>query len=90
MPQKKQSEKALRQTKKRTERNLAVRETLKALIKKTRRLVETKDAKAQEMVREIIKKADRAAARGIIKKNTASRIKSRIMKRLNKSSKSAK
>ena len=73
--------KAMRQNIKRRKRNLIYKNKIKDLIKKARALVEEKKAKeAKELLPQIYKILDKAAKKGVIKKNTASRRKSRITK----------
>lgn len=84
MPIKKASSKHWRQTKKRTIHNKKVKGSLKFLIKKSRKLIEAKKKdEAKEEIRKAIIALDKAAQKGIIKKNNAARKKSRLMKRLN-------
>lgn len=84
MPIKRAAEKALRQTKKRRARNLDVLKNIKNLAINYRKTLEKKDkAKAGELAKTLIKAYDKALANGYIKKNTASRKKSRLMKKLN-------
>lgn len=87
MPQTKQAEKSLRQDKKRALRNTKIRANIEILLKKTRRAISSKADNAQELLRQIAKQIDKAAQKGVIKKNTASRIKSRLMLSWNKSQK---
>jgi len=76
--------KALRQSKKRQERNRMVKETVAYLRKQTRKAFEAKDRKkAEEWVKKTIKALDKAVQNGVLKKNTVSRTKSRLMKKLN-------
>lgn len=84
MPIKKAAYKHLRQTKKRTLHNKKIKNNLKFLIKKSRKLMEAgKKDEAKEWVKKTIVALDKAAQKRIIKKNNASRKKSRLMKRLN-------
>ncbi|HNP75177.1 MAG TPA: 30S ribosomal protein S20 [bacterium] len=84
MPIKKSAMKALRQNKKATVKNYKVKANLKELIKKSRKLIEAKDqSTSPESVKQAIKAIDKAVQNKIIKKNTGSRKKSRLMKRLN-------
>ncbi|MBI5071524.1 30S ribosomal protein S20 [Candidatus Falkowbacteria bacterium] len=84
MPIKKAGFKALRQSKKRTARNLKVKSDLKKIIKGSRKLLDDKKAEeAKKLILQSIKEIDRAISKGIIKKNTGARKKSRLMKRLN-------
>lgn len=87
MPIKKSAMKELKKAKKRALRNRPVLDNLKTLIKKSRREIETGGDKTADLVKQTVKALDKAAQHGIIKKNTAARKKSRLMKRLNKSKK---
>ncbi len=85
MPIKKASFKDLRQTKKKTSRNKAVKSTLKANVKKTRTIILGKDKNAAaEALKLTIKNLDKATQNKVIKKNKASRLKSRLAKQINK------
>jgi len=84
MPIKKAAFKALRQNKRHRIRNLRVKNHLKKLSINFRKAVEKKDkAKAAEFAKKLIKAYDKAAEHNYIKKNTAARKKSRLMKKLN-------
>ena len=84
MPTTKAAAKALRQSKKRAARNYAVKINIKTTIKKGGKAMEAKEKdKAGQMVAQAIKLLDKAAQKGIIKKNNAARRKSRLMKKLN-------
>lgn len=63
--------------------NKKVRTALRTYIKKASKAIETGEDKV-DAVRLAIKKIDQAAAKGIIKKNTAARRKSALAKKLNK------
>jgi len=81
MPIKKSAFKALRQDKKRAEYNKKIKSDLTALIRKVNKAIEKKDrAKAQDWLKQVIKKIDKAAQKKVIKKNTAARKKSRLSK----------
>lgn len=84
MAHKKAAIKHLRQTKIRTTRNKAVKAGLKSILKKTDHAAEAKGADLDALVRSTIQSLDKAARRGVIKKNTAARKKSRLLKRINK------
>jgi small subunit ribosomal protein S20 len=85
MPIKKSAMKALRQAKKRTVRNQNVKESLAYLRRMWRKAMEAKElSKAGDLSKQIIKAVDKAIQNKIIKKNTGSRIKSRLMASLNK------
>lgn len=76
----KSAKKALRKSEKRAEFNQDAKENIRFLMKRTRKLSEQKDAKAEETLRAAIKAIDKAAQKGIFKKNTAARKKSRLIK----------
>jgi small subunit ribosomal protein S20 len=85
MPIKRAAMKALRQTVKKTERNRQVKESLEYLRRMSRKAMEAKNAKEmKELASKIVKAVDKAVQQGIVKKNTAARIKSRLMKNLSK------
>lgn len=91
MPIKKAALKQIRKSKKRRLRNLRITSELKTIIKKFSRLISSKDMEgAKELLPQVIGKIDRACSKGVISKNTASRKKSRLTKRLNLASLSAK
>lgn len=79
MPQLRNAKKALRQSDKRFERNRDVKVNIKYLTKQTRQLAEAKDAKAEESLKTTIKAIDKATQKGILKKNTGARKKSRLI-----------
>lgn len=81
----KSAQKELRKTKKRTAHNRKITNELKDLIKKSKKAIDAKDAKAKEAVEKTLKAFDKAAQKGLIKKNTANRKKSRLHLKLNKS-----
>ena len=88
MPITRSAKKALRQNIKRKKRNLIYKKKMKKLIKEVRMLVsEKKTEEAKKLLPQIYKALDKAAKTGVIKKNTASRKKSRITKLLNLSNK---
>jgi len=81
----KSAKKALRQNIKRRARNIIYKKKIKNLIKKVRGLVlEKKFEEAKNILPQIYKALDKAGKVGVIKKNTASRKKSRITKLINK------
>lgn len=88
MPNKASAEKALRQDKKRSERNKTKLVQIRDLSRHFRKALETKDkAQAEKLIKDLIIALDKAAQRNILKRNTAARKKSRLMKRLNTLSK---
>lgn len=86
MPITRSAKKALRQSVRRRKKNLIYKHKMKDLIKKVRVLVkENKIKEAKELLPQIYKILDKSAKENIIKKNTASRKKSRLTKLVNKS-----
>jgi small subunit ribosomal protein S20 len=84
MPIKKAAIKSLRQNKKRQLRNKNVKKKLKDLIKETQKVfVVQKKEEAKKLIYAVQKALDKAAQKKIIKKNTAARKKSRMMKKFN-------
>jgi len=85
MPITKSAKKALRQNIKRKARNLVYKTKIKKLLKEARTLVlEKKIEEAKKLLPQVYKILDKAAKVGVIKKNTASRKKSRLSKLVNK------
>lgn len=83
MPIKQSAKKALRQAKKRALANKTVRDASKLAVKNVLKALDTgKDLK--EVIRAAQQKLDKAAKKGVIKKQTASRKLSRLMKKMNK------
>ncbi|MFC1638688.1 30S ribosomal protein S20 [Patescibacteria group bacterium] len=83
MPIKKSAMKALRQSDKRAKRNTDVKETIAYKRRMTRKAIEAGELKkAQELAAQVVKAVDKAVQNGVLKKNTASRIKSRLAARL--------
>jgi len=87
MPNVKSAKKELRKSKKRAIYNKKIKDNVKSLIKKSRKAITAKDGKAKELVSKTFKAIDKAAQKGVIKKNTKNRKKSRLHAQLNKSSK---
>lgn len=84
----KSAKKAIRQNKRRRAHNLVYLNNMKSLVKEARALVAEKKVKgAKELLPKVYQILDKAAKVGVIKKNTASRKKSRITKLIEKSSK---
>ncbi len=84
MPIKKAAFKALKQTKKRTAFNNKIKANIDYLKRKLRKALEGKNKQtAQELFAKISKALDKASQKNIIKKNTASRTKSRLAKKVN-------
>ncbi|HZT39768.1 MAG TPA: 30S ribosomal protein S20 [Bryobacteraceae bacterium] len=75
--------KRVRQTERRTAFNRMRKTRLRHQLRAIRRAIEQKDAnRAQALLPQTFSIVDRSARLGIIKKNTAARYKSRIVKRL--------
>jgi len=74
----------LRQNKKRAKRNRYYKNKLKKVSKKLQTLIdEGKKEEAEETLPQLMRAADRAAAKGPLHKNKASRIKSKMARRVN-------
>jgi small subunit ribosomal protein S20 len=88
MPKTLSAKKALRQNLRRRARNLKKKEVLKKTIKGFKKMVaEGKMEEAKLELKKVYKVLDKSAKTNLIKKNKASRLKSRMAKLLNKSSK---
>ena len=83
MPIKRTAYKELKKSKVRHLKNISTKSELKTFAKKIEKLLS--DKKTEEVKKEIsslVSKIDRAASKGVIKKNTASRKIARLMKKL--------
>jgi len=81
----KSAKKALRQNLRRKEKNLGYKNKIKSLLKETRALVLAKNnSEAKTKLPLLYKALDKAAKVGVIKKNHASRTKSRLTKLIEK------
>jgi len=90
MPITKSAKKALRQSEKRRSINKKNDKIVKAEIKKLQKLIDSnKINEAKEQLKIVYKKLDKAAKTNLIKDNKASRLKSRLTKKLNLKSKNA-
>ncbi len=83
MPNKKSAAKELRKAVKRNAANKKVSDKLKNSVKSSLKQIKAGDKKVKEDYTKTIKAIDKAAKKGVIKKNTASRKKSRLMKKIN-------
>ena len=79
MPNKANARKALRQAATRAARNLKVKRAYKVAVKNTLNAVETE---VKEKMRLAQKALDKAAKKGVLKKNTAARKLSRLVKKV--------
>lgn len=86
MPITKAAKKSLRKSLRRKTRNIQKTRKLKNLLKEVKFLLsEKKTEEAKKLLPQVYKFLDKAAKTGLIKKNTASRKKSRITKLITKS-----
>ena len=85
MPITSSAKKAMRQNARRKERNLTHKKTLKNTIKQLKKLVLEKNTEAaKNHLSSVYKVLDKSAKTNLIKKNTASRLKSRLTILVNK------
>lgn len=85
MPRRRTSRKKIRVDKKRHLHNLKIRQALKKTLKKFSSLVSAKNIEeAKKFIKQVFSQLDKAAKKKIIHPNTASRKKSRLMRRLAK------
>lgn len=81
MPITSSAKKALRSSKRKKFFNLRRKNEMQSVIKQYKKLVSAKKAdEAKKLIPKLQKAIDKAEKRGIIKKNTASRKKSRLLK----------
>jgi small subunit ribosomal protein S20 len=83
MPNKKSAAKELRKAVKRNTANKKVVSKMKSLIKSNLKQIKAADQKVKTDYLTTIKAIDKAAKKGVIKKNNAARKKSRLMKKIN-------
>ena len=83
MPNIKSAEKRVKIIKKKTLRNNMIKSGYRTAIKKFETAVANGDKEAKDLFVEATKKVDQACSKGVIKKKTASRKKSRLSKLLN-------
>lgn len=80
--------KAQRKGAKQRARNIAEKEGIAKILKQARKALDAKKAdEAAKQGRAAVKALDKAVAHGILKKNTAARLKSRLAKRINAATK---
>ena len=85
MPNIKSAKKRVKVIATKTARNIATKSALRTAVKKAYIAIDNNADNKAEAVRLAIKKIDQAQAKGIMHKNTASRSKSNLAKRLNAS-----
>ena len=84
MPNIKSAKKRVKVIEKKTLRNQMVKSALKTAVKRFLAAAEANDgAAAKETFRFAVKKIDQAVAKGVLAKNTASRKKAQLAKKLN-------
>ena len=86
MPNNAAAEKRMRQEERRRAFNRSTKSVVKTQVTKARQAIQTPSVdadQAKEAVRLAISELDKAAKKGVIHKNNASRRKSRLMKQLN-------
>lgn len=85
MPKTKSVRGAAQSAEKRRMRNRSVRSTIKTNITKTENLISAKEWElAQETAVATVSRIDRAVSKGVIHRNKAARLKSRLMRQLNR------
>lgn len=83
MPIIKSSKKSVKTDRKQTVANNFYTQTVKNAIKNTEKSIAAKDkTKASDMLKVTVKAIDKAASKGLMKKNTAARQKSRLNKKV--------
>lgn len=83
MPQRRSAKKELRKVAKRRQRNLVLKQNIKAAIKKLKKALEEKDPnKSRQALQGVYKILDKAATKKVIHPNKAARKKSRLSKLL--------
>ncbi len=85
MPITKAAKKSLRKSLRRRTRNVQKKKKIKSLLKEVRNLVSQKKTnEVKKLLPQVYKLLDKAGKTGLIKKNTASRTKSRITRAINR------
>lgn len=85
MPNIKSAKKELRKSAKKQAYNQKIKSNVKSLLKKARKAIDAKDKSSEDLVAQTMKAIDKAKQKGVIKKNTGNRTKSRLHQKLNKS-----
>jgi small subunit ribosomal protein S20 len=76
--------KRIRQTARRTEKNRRNSSRVKTQVRRFKRALEAKDASAaKQLLTPTVSMVDKAVQKGVLTKNTASRLKSRLTRRAN-------
>ena len=87
MPNLKNARKALRRAQKRATGNVSATKKYRDAVRTVKKAVVAGETELKEKVRLAQKALDKAAKRGVIKRNTAGRRLSRLMARINKAAK---
>ena len=83
MPITSSAKKALRQTKKKTVRNIKRKKAFRSVVKDFKKAIEAKEFdRAKELLPKVYKTLDKASKHNTIHKNKAARMKSRISKKI--------
>jgi small subunit ribosomal protein S20 len=83
MPNTKSAEKAMRQSRRRREFNLKIKDSVKRSVKEVKKLIAAGDkTAAADKMKEAMSALDKAAKKGVVHKNNAARRKSRLAKAL--------
>lgn len=82
MPNIKSAIKRVKVNEKNYAQNKAAKSAMRTAVKKFEAAVENNDENAKELLVDAVKRLDKAASKGLIHKNAASRKKSRLMKKL--------
>ncbi|WP_258921422.1 30S ribosomal protein S20 [Heyndrickxia coagulans] len=82
MPNIKSAIKRVKVNEKNYAQNTAAKSAMRTAVKKFEAAVENNDENAKELLIDAVKRLDKAASKGLIHKNAASRQKSRLMKKL--------
>lgn len=84
MPNLKNAVKKVKVIAKKSESNNTFKASMRTAIKKVEKAVEAKDkANASELLKDAIKKINKAVSKGVIHKNTGARYKARLTKKVN-------
>lgn len=83
MPDKRSVLKKIKQNRARRERNRDVKSSMRTAVKKLLEAVETRDVeKARQELKKVVPSIDKAASKGVIHRNTASRKISRLTRKV--------
>lgn len=80
MPIIKSAKKKLKQDKKRAEKNLSYKKSYKSAVKAVKKSIVAKGTKTASLVSKAVSMIDKAAKKGVMHKNKAARLKSRVTK----------